>query len=107
MSTDVTVEKIINKLPQRFVAENAQDFEAVFQFILNDDSDFYLDIKNGTCASVLGEHDDPNITLIMDAQTMIDVVNGEIDGLAAFMGGKLRAEGNVLLAPKLSSLFSR
>ena len=48
MSTDVTVEKIINKLPQRFVAENAQDFEAVFQFILNDASDFYLDIKDGT-----------------------------------------------------------
>lgn len=107
MSTDVTVDKIIEKLPQRFVAENAQDFEAVFQFILNDDDDFYLKIADNKCTAIKGEHDDPNITLIMDAEIMIQVVNGELDGVAAFMGGKLRAEGNVLLAPKLSSLFSR
>lgn len=107
MSNPITVEQIIDKFPSRFRADKAADFEAVFQFEVTDDSDFYLAIANQQCEAVRGEHDDPNITLIMDAATMIEVVNGELDGMSAFMQGRLRAEGNLLLAPKLGELFSR
>ena len=107
MSALITVEQIIEKFPSRFIAEKAADFEAVFQFELQDDTDFYLEISNQTCTAVKGEHDDPNITLLMDAATMIEVINGELDGMSAFMQGRLKAEGNLLLAPKLGELFSR
>jgi len=106
MSNPITVEQVINKFPSRFNPEKAVDFEAVFQFELEDDSDFYLTIADQQCRAIKGEHDDPNITLIMDAATMIDVINGELDGMSAFMQGRLRAEGNLLLAPKLGELFS-
>jgi len=107
MSKPITVDQIIDKLPSRFVADNAADFAGVFQFMLDDDSDFYLEIENQQCVAAKGEHDDPNITLIMDAETIIEVVNGDLDGMSAFMQGRLRAEGNLLLAPKLGQLFSR
>lgn len=107
MSNPITVEQVISKFPSRFNAEKAADFQAVFQFELEDDSDFYLAIADQQCQAVTGEHDDPNITLIMDAATMIEVINGELDGMSAFMQGRLRAEGNLLLAPKLGELFSR
>ncbi len=106
MSNPITVDQIINKFPSRFVAEKAVDFSAVFQFELEDDTDFYLAIADQQCQAIKGEHDDPNITLIMNAATMIEVVNGELDGMSAFMQGRLRAEGNLLLAPKLGELFS-
>ena len=41
----------------------------------------------------------------MDAEIMKGIVSGEIDGMQAFMGGKLRAEGDMMLAMKLSELF--
>ncbi len=107
MSNPITVDQIINKFPSRFVAEKAVDFNAVFQFELEDGTDFYLAIADQQCQAIKGEHDDPNITLIMNAATMIEVVNGELDGMSAFMQGRLRAEGNLLLAPKLGELFSR
>jgi len=105
--TSVTVDRVIDKLPSRFVATNAEDFEAVFQFVIEDDNDFYIAIQNQTCSVERGEHPDPNITLIMDAETVVDVVTGETDGMSAFLKGRLRAEGNVMLATKLSKLFSK
>ena len=45
------------------------------------------------------------MTLVMDGDTLKDIVSGETDGMQAFMGGKLRAEGDMMLAMKLSDLF--
>ena len=36
---------------------------------------------------------------------MQGVISGETDGMQAFMAGKLRAEGDMMLALKLSELF--
>lgn len=41
----------------------------------------------------------------MDGDTMKGIVSGETDGMQAFMGGKLRTEGDMMLAMKLSELF--
>ena len=107
MSQNISVVNVIEKLPSRFVKENAQDFSATFQFTLDDDQDFHITISDEKCSINLGEHPDPNVTLIMDSETMVEVITGQKDGMSAFMSGKLRAEGNVLLATKLSKLFSR
>ena len=63
-------------------------------------------ISNGTpCDFHKGESADANVTLIMDSETMQGVISGETDGMQAFMAGKLRAEGDMMLALKLSELF--
>jgi Putative sterol carrier protein len=41
----------------------------------------------------------------MDSATLAGIASGETDGMQAFMGGKLRAEGDMMLAMKLSELF--
>jgi len=107
MSSAISVSTVIAKLPSRFIAENAQDVEAVFQFMLEDDEDFFIAVSAGTCTIENGEHPDPNVTLLMDSETMVDVINGQIDGMSAFLTGRLRAEGNVMLATRLGKLFSR
>ncbi|PIE25354.1 MAG: SCP-2 family sterol carrier protein [Neptuniibacter caesariensis] len=107
MSHEISVSKVIEKLPSRFIRENAANFKAIFQFELEDDQDFYIAIEDQSCTVTTGEHPDPDITLIMAAQTFINVINGEQDGMGAFMSGKLRAEGSIILATRLSKLFSR
>ncbi|WP_293265918.1 SCP2 sterol-binding domain-containing protein [Neptunomonas sp.] len=105
MSSDITVARVIEKLPSRFQADAAGSLNAIFQFLLEDDDDFYISIKEQECTTQPGEHQDPSITLIMDSNTFIKVVTGEQDGMSAFLKGQLRAEGNVMLATKLGKLF--
>lgn len=107
MSMNISVAKVIEKLPSRFVAANAEGVSATFQFMLEDEQDFYISIADGQCNIDQGEHPDPNLTLIMNAETMVEVITGQQDGMSAFMSGKLRAEGNVILATQLGKLFSR
>lgn len=107
MSANISVAKVIEKLPGRFIEKNAEGMNATFQFVLEDDADFYISVENRQCSVIEGEHNDPNVTLIMSSTTMVEVINGERDGMSAFLTGKLRAEGDVMLATKLGKLFSR
>lgn len=77
----------------------------MFQFNITDAENYYLVVKDGTCDLQQGDSSDANVTLIMDSETMQGIVSGETDGMQAFMGGKLRAEGDMMLALKLSELF--
>ena len=54
---------------------------------------------------VQGDAENPNVTLVMDSETLKGIVSGETDGMQAFMGGKLRVEGDMMLSMKLSELF--
>ena len=107
MPADISVAKVIEKLPGRFIKKNAEGMNATFQFVLEDDADFFITVADNQCTVTEGENDDPNVTLIMSSTTMIEVINGQRDGMSAFLTGKLRAEGDVMLATKLGKLFSR
>lgn len=107
MRSEITVAKVIEKLPSRFEPDAAKDLTVIYQFLLEDESDFYIEIDNQECSTFPGEHPDPSITLLMDADTFIQVVTGQQDGMSAFLKGQLRAEGNVMLATKLGKLFKK
>ncbi len=96
---------VFESMLARFDADEADDMEAVFQFDLEDDSNYHLSISEGKCAMAEGEHDDPTVTLSMDLDTLKDVMSGELDGMAAFMQGKIRADGDIMLATKLTQIF--
>lgn len=102
-----TIEQIIDKLPSRFQPSQAIDLDVIYQFDLSDAFMFYIAINDSQCQIHKGEHDDPNITLIMEQATFIALMSGEIDGMSAFMKGQLKAHGNVLLATSLGKLFKK
>lgn len=95
----------IDSLKSRFDPQAAEGVDDVFQFNISDADDYYLVVKDGDLDILQGEHDDPSVTLSTDSATLKGVMNGEINGMQAFMSGKLKASGNVMLATKLTSLF--
>ncbi len=95
----------LDKLQSRFDAQSAQDMDDIFQFHFSDAGSHYLVIKDGTLQVQEGEHDDPSVSLSMSTDTLKGIMDGEIKGMTAFMTGKLKATGNVMLATKLTSLF--
>ncbi|MFG3452922.1 MULTISPECIES: SCP2 sterol-binding domain-containing protein [Pseudomonadaceae] len=99
------VDETIQGMKAKFNPSAAAGLDLVFQFNITDAENFYLVVKDGTCDVQKGESADANVTLIMDSETMQGVMSGETDGMQAFMAGKLRAEGDMMLALKLSELF--
>ncbi|WP_068825881.1 SCP2 sterol-binding domain-containing protein [Pseudomonas sp. BMS12] len=100
-----SVADIINTMQSKFNASAAAGLDLVFQFNIEDGDNYALIVKDGTCDVQQGDNPNANVTLIMDSATLEGIATGETDGMQAFMGGKLRAEGDMMLAMKLAELF--
>lgn len=101
----MSVSEIFQGMQSKFNAGAAAGLDLVFQFNIEDGENYYLVVNDGTCAAHAGESDGPNVVLTMDTATLAGVMSGETDGMQAFMAGKLRAEGDMMLALKLGELF--
>ncbi len=73
----------------------------MFQFVLDDGTEFYVEISGGELKIVEGRHPSPVATLQTDRETLEKILRGELDAMAAFMRGKLRITGNVIETVKL------
>ncbi len=100
-----TVSEIFDKMKNKFHASAADGLDVVFQFDIEDGDTYNVTIKEGTCEITEGAHEDPSVTLTMSGETLTNIMTGETDGMQAFMSGQLRAEGNIMLATKLTELF--
>jgi putative sterol carrier protein len=103
--TMTDVAKAVETMKAKFNPAAAKGLDLVFGFRIDEDKHFSLIVKDSTCELQEGENPDANVTLVMDSETLKGIVSGETDGMQAFMGGKLRAEGDMMLAMKLSELF--
>lgn len=99
------VNKAIETMKSKFNPAAAAGLDLVFGFRIDDTKHYNLIVKDGTCNIQEGENPDANVTLVMDSKTLEDIVSGGTDGMQAFMQGKLSAEGDMMLAMKLSELF--
>lgn len=101
--TDVA--NVVETMKAKFNPAAAAGLDVVFGFRIDESKHFSLIVKDGTCDLKEGENPDANVTLVTDSETMAGIVSGETDGMQAFMGGKLRVEGDMMLSMKLSELF--
>lgn len=97
---------LIEGMPEKFNADAAGDMEEIFQFNITDGDSYFVTIKDGTCAISQGESDAPSVTFVLDEATAVEVISGETNGMQAFMAGRLRVEGDMMLSTKLDSLFT-
>ncbi|WP_207063513.1 SCP2 sterol-binding domain-containing protein [Motiliproteus sp. SC1-56] len=102
-----SVPQVMQKLVSKFQPEAAAGLDTVFQIHIEDERPYSIEVRNQTCEVIQQEHPDPDVTLIMDSETFVDIIYGDLGGTTAFLTGRLRAEGDVMLAPRLGKLFRR
>ncbi|HCP46032.1 MAG TPA: hypothetical protein DIU15_08330 [Deltaproteobacteria bacterium] len=91
-------------LPQGFQADKAGDWKAVFHFVIQGGTDHTMTIEGGNCTMASGLTGTPTCTLKTDADTIVGLVQGNVDGTKAFMAGKITAD-NMADMMKFSTSF--
>jgi F420-dependent oxidoreductase-like protein len=95
----------------RRVAANpglVQRVNAVFEFRLTGEpaATWVVDLKNGAGEVRAGAADLPDCTVTMSAGDFTALAAGRLNGMAAFQSGKLKVQGNPMLALKLQEIFA-
>ncbi len=101
----MTADNHFEQMLERFNGTAAGSLDAVFQYQIEDLGAYHFVVKDQNCVLGSGEHQSPTVTLSMNEQTLVDILNGETDGMQAFMAGQLKATGDLMLATRLPELF--
>lgn len=93
------------RLAERFRPEEAGDLAATWCIEIAGRPPTTIEVQAGRCFVSPGAVDAPVARLRTDARTWLELVDGRIDGIAAFLTGRLRIEGDLNLAVRLETLF--
>ena len=85
----------------------AQSINAVFQFKITGEpgGSWVVDLKNGDGSVYEGDVDNADCSITMADDDFVELANGRLNAMAAFGQGKIKVDGNPMLATKLQSLF--
>ena len=103
----LTISDLMSKMPGAFLPEKAPGLDAVLQFNFTgaEAGKWNVTIKDGKCSVAQGEAPSPKMTLTADSADYVKIFTGELDGMAAFMQGKIKLAGDLNLAMKLMQMF--
>ncbi len=103
----LTVSQLMEKMPGAFLPAKAQGLSAAIQFKFSgaEAGEWYAEIADGKCVTAQGVHPSPKMTLSADSADYVKIFTGELDGMAAFMQGKIKLAGDLNLAMKLMQMF--
>lgn len=105
--SELTIEQIMLNTPKAFKPEAAEGVDATVQFNFTGPqaSEWILFIKDGRCVAEPGVADSPSMTMTIDSQDYIDIITGKLNAMQAFMGGKVKVTGDMMLAMKFPTFF--
>ena len=88
-------------------AEKAKAINAIYQYIITGDNggEWAIDLKADTPTLKEGKVDNADCTMTMAGSDFVDMINGTLDGQAAFMSGKLKIDGDMSLATRLGEVL--
>ncbi|MGE5251590.1 MAG: SCP2 sterol-binding domain-containing protein [Bacteroidota bacterium] len=104
----LTIAQLMEKMPGAFLPEKAPGLDAVihFKFTGAEPGEWNAVIKDGKVAVAQGlPNRQPNMTLTADSTDYVKIFTGELDGMQAFMQGKIKLAGDLNLAMKLMQMF--
>ena len=101
----MSVIEFLKQMTQSFDPSAAADTNCNIQF--NTSKPAYISIKDGACSFAEGTAPAADVTLIMADDDLIALLKGELNGMQAFMTGKLQLEGDMMLGQRMASFFPR
>jgi putative sterol carrier protein len=106
--TKEQVASIFPAMVERFIPEKAEGVDAIVAFDLTGDvgGQYWLRIADGKITSGEGAADNPKLTIKAAAEDYINVANGSLNPMQAYMSGKLKITGDMGLAMKFMGMFA-
>src|SRR5262245_31685040 len=93
---------LTNKIKEKVSTNSGLD--ATVKFDLGGDGVIYVDGKSSP-NSVSNEDKDADCTISMSLENFLKLIEGELDPTTAYMFGKLKVEGSMGVAMKLSKVI--
>lgn len=100
----MSANEFLQRLPSALNSDAVAGVQCTIQF--NVATPTYATIDGGNCTVADGSADAANVTLTIADDDLIALLTGELDGMTAFMGGKLQVEGDLMLAQQISGFFN-
>lgn len=104
----LTVSEIMEKIPAAFAGGESRDLSAVvhFKFTGAEPGEWNATIQDGACRVAQGlPRSRPTISVVADSSDFVKIASGELDATMAYMEGKIKVAGDLLLVPRLIKLF--
>ncbi len=104
----LTVADLMEKMPGALIPEKAAGVNAVihFKFTGAEPGEWNAVLNDGKVEVARGiPHSKPTMTLTADSSDFVKIFTGELDGMQAFMEGKVKLAGDLNLAMKMMQMF--
>jgi putative sterol carrier protein len=103
----MTVAEIFEQMPGVMNPAAAAGLNKTFQWNITGDEagKWAFRVANGAGEVIPGGVEKPDVTFTVSDKDWIAVTEGKLDAMNAFMTGKLRVTGDMMLAMKLQQLF--
>jgi putative sterol carrier protein len=97
---------ILSKLANIYESNPAEKFTGNIQVELTGEKsgDWFLAFQDGKCQVFDGKTEQPTLTVSCDSAVFNDLLQGSADPVKAYMSGKIKVTGNVMVLMKLVSL---
>ncbi|MGI8662245.1 MAG: SCP2 sterol-binding domain-containing protein [Acidimicrobiales bacterium] len=106
---DDVLGQISNAMVERFQADKAAGQDAVIQWDITAPDGvhtFHLTVKDGTCTATPGPGEAPRVTLGLALPDFLRFIAGQLEGMQAFMTGKLKLAGDMMFAQSMQTWFA-
>lgn len=102
----LTVKEVFDGMVDAFQADQAAGVDVVFQYEISGDQGgtWNVVVKDGTCEVNEGAHENPTTIKMSDAD-FLALMRGELNAMAAYTGGKLKIEGDLMKSQLIEKLF--
>jgi putative sterol carrier protein len=109
LGVDTLLDQVFVGMEQAFQPEKAAGQSAVVQWDVDAPDGKHsrtVHIADGTCKVEPGAAESPRLTLTLTLPDFLRFVAGQLDGMQAFMSGKLKLGGDIMLAQTMQAWFA-
>ena len=107
--TEQLLGAVFSGMQERFQPDRASGVDAQIQWLVSDGGEefaYVLTVKDGTCAAENGRAESPRVTLGTDVVSFAKLMAGKALGPQLYMTGKLKIQGDLMLAQRMTTFFA-
>lgn len=105
----MSLEKVFQRMPELFRPERSVGLTATYLFICGQEEHetFQVSIEDEKISINQGQTKKPDVTVRVASDDWIAISENRLDGLSAYLEGKIKVEGSLSLFQRFPKLFKR